>query len=169
MNIAFAAFMMMQTVVHMTTPASPVLPTVNIAHAEARPFLETADAMRDIDLALAAAVAGDDKVIVIMGANWCHDSRALAGWFAMPRFATMLSGRYQVVYVDVGTPQTGHGRNLDVAKRFGIKKVKGTPLVMVLSADGKLLNSAKDAASWRNAASRSEQAIFDYFDGFTPA
>lgn len=169
MSIAFAAFMMMQTVVHMTTPASPVLPTVNIAHAEARPFLETADAMRDVDTALAAAVAGDDKVIVIMGANWCHDSRALAGWFAMPRFATMLSGRYQVVYVNVGTPQTGHGRNLDVAKRFGIRKVKGTPLVMVLSADGKLLNSPKDAASWRNAASRSEQEIFGYFDGFTPA
>lgn len=169
MNIAFAAFMMMQTVVHMTAPESPVLPTVNIAHTEARPFVETADAMRDVDLALAAVVAGDDKVIVIMGANWCHDSRALAGWFAMPRFATMLSGRYQVVYVDVGTPQTGHGRNLDIAKRFGIKKVKGTPLVMVLSADGKLLNGAKDAASWRNAASRGEQAIFGYFDGFTPA
>lgn len=81
----------------------------------------------------------------------------------------MLGGQYQLVYIDVGTPQTGKGRNLEIAKRFGIKKVKGTPLVMVLSADGRLLNSKKDAASWRNAASRNEQAIYDYFDRFTPA
>lgn len=168
MNSALVALMLMQTVVHTTSPTSPVLPTVTIAHPEARPFVETANAISDVDIALAAAVTDDDKVIVIMGANWCHDSRSLAGLFTTPRFAEMLNGRYKVVYVDVGTPQTGKGRNLDVAKRFGIKKVKGTPLVMVLSADGKLLNSKKDAASWRNAASRSEQAVFGYFDGFTP-
>jgi hypothetical protein len=99
----------------------------------------------------------------VMGANWCHDSIGLAGWFETPRFVSMMRDRYELVYVDVGTPQTGHGRNLDIPKRFGIKKVKSTPLVMLVSADGKLLNSKKDAASWRNAGSRSEQEIFDYF------
>lgn len=134
-------------------------------HPEARPFVESANASADI----AAAVANKDrKVIVIMGANWCHDSRALAGWFATPRFAAMLREHYRIVYVDSGSPQTGKGRNLDIAKRFGVKKVKSTPLVFVLSPDGSLLNSRKDAVSWRNAASRSEAAIFAYFDTFTP-
>jgi hypothetical protein len=74
--------------------------------------------------------------------------------------------RYQIVYIDVGTPQIGKGRNLDIAKRLGIKNVKNTPLVMLVSADGVLLNSKKDAASWRNAAIRSEDEIFRYFNAF---
>jgi hypothetical protein len=73
------------------------------------------------------------------------------------------------VYVDVGVPQTGRGRNLDIAKRFGIRKVKGTPLVLIVSPDGRLLNSKKDAASWRNAASRSDDEVYRYFAEFTPA
>lgn len=140
------------------------------AHPEARPFDEGANAQRDLNAALVAATASESQnIIVIMGANWCHDSRALAGWFATPRFANMLRDQYQIVYVDVGVPQTGRGRNLDIAKRFGIKKVKGTPLVMVLSPYGKLLNSKSDAASWRNAASRSDDAIFRYFAEFKPS
>lgn len=143
--------------------------TANAAsHPEARPFVESADASRDIAAAMMAAVVEDGKkIIVVMGANWCHDSRALAGWFATPRFATMLDERYRIVYIDSGSPQTGKGRNLDIAKRLGFKKMKSTPLVMVLSSDGKLLNSRKDALSWRNAASRGEDDIYRYFAAFT--
>lgn len=152
-------------------PVAPVrADTAPAEHPEARPFVESANAGHDIAVAMAAAGAdGDKNIIVIMGANWCHDSRALAGWFATPRFATMLNERYKVVYVDAGTPQTGKGRNLDIAARFGIKNVKGTPLVMLVSANGALLNSRKNAASWRNAASRSEDSIYRYFSDFKPA
>lgn len=138
-------------------------------HPEARPFDQTADANADLDAALMSAVQGGRNVILIMGGNWCHDSRALAGWFATPRFIEMLNQRYSTVFVDVGVPQTGKGRNLDIAKRFGIKKVKGTPLVLVLSPDGRRLNSQKDAGTWRNAASRSENDIFAYFANFQPS
>ena len=134
---------------------------------EARPFDSSANAQRDLDSALAS---NDDRnIIVILGANWCHDSRALAGWLTKPRFTEMLRDRYKTVYVDVGSPQTGQGRNLDIAKRFGIKKVKGTPLVMIVSPTGMLMNSRQDANSWRNAASRSEDEIFAYFADFKPA
>ena len=98
-----------------------------------------------------------------MGANWCHDSRGLAGWFAKPRFAAMLDAKYELVYVDVGH----RDRNLDIARRFGIADIKGTPTVLVLSSGGALLNRAS-AAQWRNAASRTEADIFAYFDQFTP-
>jgi hypothetical protein len=127
------------------------------------------DAATDLDLALRTAQVNGKRIIVIMGANWCHDSAALANLLDSRRFVGMINDRYEVVFVDSGTPQTGKGRNLDIAKRFGVKKVKSTPLVFVLSPDGKLLNSRRDAISWRNAASRSEDAIFAYFDDFTPA
>jgi len=128
-------------------------------HPEARAYTAEADAMADVDAALTRAAASGKRVLLAMGANWCHDSRALAGWLETPRFAALTAAHYEVVYVDIGVPQTGEGRNLDIAHRFGLADIPGTPALLVLSADGALLNR-ETAATWRNAASRSEDAIF---------
>jgi hypothetical protein len=172
MNSALLGFLLLQTVVHTTAQAPEPRPTAPIerkGNPEGLAYFADRNAQIDVDRALVDAKASGKTVIVIMGANWCHDSVGLAGWLDTPRFMTMMRDRYAIVYVDVGIPQIGKGRNLDIAKRFGINKLKNTPLVMLVSAEGKLLNGKKDAVSWRNAGSRSEQAIFDYFDGFTPA
>lgn len=129
------------------------------AHPEARVYSATADATANVDAALARAAASGKRVLLVLGANWCHDSRALAGWLKTPRFAALTASRYEVVFVDVGVPQTGEGRNLDIAKRFGLADVPGTPALLVLTGDGRAVN-LDTAASWRNAASRSEDAIF---------
>jgi Thioredoxin-like len=170
MNVAIIV-LLLQTAVHMT-PSPTSVPPVALEqpeHPESRAFSPDDDANAQVDGALLRAKASGRTIIVIMGANWCHDSVGLAGWLETPRFADMMRRRYEIVYVDVGTPQRGKGRNLHIATRFGIKKLKNTPLVMLVSPDGKLLNSRKDAISWRNAASRSEDEIFAYFDSFTPA
>jgi thioredoxin-related protein len=122
-----------------------------------------ANAASDVDEAMQRAAIGDKKLLLIMGANWCHDSTSLASRIETLRFQAMMKDRYEIVYIDVGVPQTGQGRNLDIAKRFGIGRVKNTPLLLVVSAQGKRLNSKKDAASWRNAASRSEDDVYRYF------
>ncbi len=132
-------------------------------HPEAKPYKKTAKASKNVDAALARAAAADKRVLLVMGANWCHDSRGLAGWFERPRFAAMLEPKYEIVYVDVGY----RDRNIDIAQRFGIEEIKGTPTVLVLSPRGALLNP-ESAPSWRNAASRDEDDIFAYFDQFTP-
>jgi hypothetical protein len=151
-----------------TEPAPPAVQQ-HRANPEILAFDPDRDAQVDVERALADAQKSGKMVLVILGANWCHDSVGLAGWLYTPRFMDMMRDRYSIVYVDVGTPQIGQGRNLDIARRFGIKKVKNTPLVMTISADGKLLNSKKDAISWRNAASRSEEDIYRYFATFKPA
>ena len=130
------------------------------AHPEARAYSATADATADVDAALARAAASGKRVLLVLGANWCHDSRALAGWLETPRFAALTAQAYDVVFVDVGTPQTGEGRNLDIARRFGLAYMPGTPALLVLTAEGRAVN-LDTAASWRNAASRSEDAIFE--------
>ena len=129
-------------------------------HPEARLYAADADAMADVDAALARASVSGKRVAVVLGANWCHDSRALAGWLETPRFAALAAAHYELVYVDVGMPQTGEGRNLEVARRFGLDELKGTPALLVLGADGRAVN-LESAAKWRNAASRSEDAIYD--------
>jgi thiol-disulfide isomerase/thioredoxin len=133
-------------------------------HPEARLYSAEADAEADVDAALARATASGRRVLLVMGANWCHDSRALAGWLETPRFAALTAAHYEVVFVDIGMPQTGEGRNLDIASRFGLEDIKNTPALLVLGADGKALN-LDTARDWRNAASRSEDAIYDELAG----
>lgn len=127
-------------------------------HPEARPFGDPARADRDVADAMARAKANGHRVLLVFGANWCHDSRALAGWFATPRFAAMLNTRYEIVWIDVG--QKDH--NLDLARRYGLDGIKGTPTVLMLDSAGKPLN-LKDAPRWHDASKRSEDKIYRYF------
>jgi hypothetical protein len=129
------------------------------ARPDAKSYAVTPDAMADVDAALARAAASGKRVLVVFGANWCHDSTALAGWLATPRFAALLAERYELVFVNVGLPQTGDGHNLAVARRFGLAEMAGTPALLVLTPEGKPVN-LDTAATWRNAASRSEEAIY---------
>ncbi|WP_063359810.1 thioredoxin family protein [Aurantiacibacter luteus] len=129
------------------------------AHPEAAPFDPEADADAALGAALARAATEDGRVLLVTGANWCHDSRALAGWLGTDRFRQLAADHFEVVYVDVGHPQAGEGRNLDVPRRFGHEQ-QGTPNLLVLTPEGLAVN-ADTAADWRNAASRSEDAIYD--------
>lgn len=140
-----------------TTPDTAPAP-VRAAHPEARPFSAAADARAEVDAALARAGASEKRVLLVLGANWCHDSTALAGWLETPQFAALIAAHYELVFVDVGVPQTGEGVNLGIAQRFGLAELTGTPALLVLTADGRAVN-LDTAASWRNAASRSEDAI----------
>ena len=127
---------------------------------EARSYNVSKDAAADVDAALARAGNTGKRVMIVMGANWCHDSRALAGWLETERFAGLIEREYELVFVNVGTPQSeGDGHNLHIARRFGVEELPGTPNLLVVTAEGKLIN-AETATTWRNAASREEDAIY---------
>lgn len=121
-------------------------------------FIEDTDPMPAIDAALDAAKASGKRVLLVMGMNGCHDSAWLANLIASDRFAPVRD-RYHIVYADIGMPHRGIVRNAAVPKRFGFK-VKGTPTVAILDADGRVLNR-KAAPKWRNAASRSDDEIYN--------
>lgn len=129
-------------------------------YPEARLYDASIDASAAVDRALEQANVRGVNVIIAFGANWCHDSRAFAGWTQSARVGGMIKDRYELVFVNVGMPQQGDGHNQDVLKRFGIEEQEGTPLVLVVSPEGQVLN-ADTAQSWRNTASRSEDAIYD--------
>jgi len=148
------AFLIAPVSVWAQVPAS-----AKVVHPEASPFDEKADAAANVDAALARAKTSRRDAILIFGANWCGDSRALAGWFATPRFKAMLDPRYEIVWIDIGQ----RDRNIDLAKRFGLDGIKGTPTVLIVDGDGKALN-LKDAPRWKNARSRSEDAIYTAFE-----
>ncbi len=134
------------------------------AASEPRPFDERADAQRDVDAALLAAAASGKNVLLVLGANWCHDSRGLAGKFEDPTLASIIESGFHLVFVDVGQ----RDRNLDVAARFGVAEIVGTPTILILSSKGDLLN--RDSVhDWRTADSKSLEEAIAYFSGFAKA
>ncbi len=138
------------TTPHVATPS----------HPEAKSYAVSEDASADVDAALERAMASGKHVLLVMGANWCHDSRALAGWLETPRFQQLVESEYELVFVNIGMPQTGDGHNLDIARRFGLEEIPGSPNVLVLTPFGTLVN-AETATTWRDAAGRSEDEIYD--------
>ena len=153
--------------------AAPVLPGAAhaetlAAHPEASPYEESmseADNAQALDQAIAQLEPGR-LVLAVFGANWCHDSRALAGWLTSPEFEQLLDAHFDVVFIDVGHPQTGEGRNLDLAARFGVTGIEGTPNLLVIDGEGALVNAPESARGWRNAASRSEESIYAILESY---
>lgn len=129
-------------------------------YPEARMYDVSLDAGQAVDAALKRAQENGRHALLVLGANWCHDSRAFAGWMETERFQTLVEDRFELVYVNVGMPQSEDGHNLGIAQRFGFDSLEGTPTVLVIGPDGELRNR-DTAKSWRNTASRSEDEIYD--------
>ncbi len=129
-----------------------------ISHPEGAIYDPAINASAAVDAALVKAAEEDKLVLLVMGANWCHDSRALASYLMEPELAAVLDQNFEPVFLNVGLPQTGDGYNLDIAERFGVSP-EGTPNVLVLNGEGELINTPEDAVSWRNSASRSPAEV----------
>jgi CubicO group peptidase (beta-lactamase class C family) len=128
-----------------------------------RPFASDGDATEAVDAALSAAAASGKRAAVILGSNDCHDSRSLARKMATAPLRRVLERSFVPVFVDVGA----RDRNLDIAQRFGVEKLVGTPTILILSPDGALLNG-RAVADLRDADSRSLQEALEYFQQFAP-
>lgn len=134
-------------------------------HPESAIFNPAADAAAQFAAARTRSAASGKPLLLVLGANWCHDSRALAGWLETARFRALVANSFELLFVDVAHPQTGEGRNLDIARQFGIAEMKSTPALLVIAPDGRVLN-ADSATKWGNAASRSEDAIYAEIAGY---
>lgn len=128
------------------------------ALAAAQPYDESADAKAAIATAQAAALASRVPVLVVLGANWCEDCRALDAALSTGRSAELIAREFKIVKVDVGN----FDRNLDVAARYGNPIKKGIPAAVVLSPDGKVLYATK-AGELADARRMSESGVYDFF------
>ncbi len=125
------------------------------------PFDEAADARADVDAALAAAAKDGRRVALILGGNWCHDSRALARRLGDPGLGGLVAKNFHTVFVDVGR----RDRNLWLARRFGVEALAGTPTVLVVSPDGALLNADR-VSDLTSADSKTVAEITAYFRSY---
>jgi thioredoxin 1 len=127
-----------------------------LAYAAQWPYDEKADATADVQHAIAAAQSDHKRVLLVFGANWCPDCRALDK--AMNGSSQhLLDSKFDVVKIDVGN----FDKNLELANRYGNPIAKGIPAVVVVSRANQVIYSTKDG-ELANASHMSEQGIFDF-------
>lgn len=126
------------------------------------PFNEAADARADLEAVLTQAAADGKIALLILGGNWCHDSRALATRLEEEPLKTLIAAKFHTVFVDVGR----RDRNLWLPRRFGIGTLAGTPTVLIVAPDGRLLNR-ETVFELTTADSLSADLVTDYFRRYT--
>lgn len=126
------------------------------------PYDETADAKAEVKRTLAEAKSKNMPVLVIFGANWCLDCRALDKALHEGRNAELVNREFKVVKVDVGR----FDKNLDLAKAYGNPIEKGIPGAAVLSPEGKVLYITR-LGELADARHMSETGIYDFFHAVT--
>jgi len=127
-----------------------------LANAAPWPYDEKADAALDVQHAIAAAQRDHKQVLLVFGANWCADCRALdKAMHGSSRH--LLDSRFQVVKIDVGN----FDKNLYLANRYGNPIAKGIPAVVLLDRSNQVLYSTRNG-ELANASQMTEQGILDF-------
>ncbi|WP_417470929.1 thioredoxin family protein [Maricaulis sp.] len=127
-------------------------------HAPAA-FDQNYSAMAEVDAALEEALAQDKRLLLVFGANWCHDSRGLVGHFQDPELAATLRDHYVTRFIDVGW----RDQNQDVIRRFGVAALYATPMVMIIDPADETLLNRDEREAWGSAASTPVDRARAYF------
>jgi protein disulfide-isomerase len=134
-----------------------LLAGVTIA-ADQPPYDEKADAHQQITAAIAEASKAHRNVILVFGANWCPDCRALDAQMHKEELAALIATNYEVVKVDIGR----HSKNQDIAEKYHVPLKHGIPALAVLDPDGKLLY-AMEEGQFADARNMSYESIKEFF------
>ena len=127
---------------------------------DGRLFEPSADPLADVQAALGRADEDHRLALVVLGANWCHDSRALAARLHRSPLAELVQQHYELVFVDVGFLDKGR----DVVQQFGVPHFYATPTLLIIDpSSGKVVND-EDRHMWANAYSVDMSESVRYFE-----
>lgn len=127
---------------------------------DGRLFEPSADALADVEQALVRAGDNDRLGLVVLGGNWCHDSRALAARLKRSPLAEVIEENYELVFVDVGF--LDKGRN--VLQRFGVPQFYATPTVLIIDSSTRQVVDNEERHLWSNAYKVDMASSVDYFE-----
>lgn len=132
------------------------------ADVEALPeyiFTPTNELSAQVAQTLAAAKAEQKLALIVLGAQWCHDSKGLAKNFSTVEMQQILSAKYQVLFVDVGYLEKG----FELVKQFNQPIYYGTPTVMVIDPMNNQFINKHSMKKWLNAYKVPLNEYIDYF------
>ena len=122
-------------------------------------YLASEQQMLDIDQTIARAKESNKLALIIMGANWCHDSRALASRLFLPDVKPIIDDDYELLFVDVG--YLTHIK--EPITRFGMPVIYATPTVLVVDPVTETRINGHNMHLWRDADKISVKETINYF------
>ena len=124
---------------------------------------EKADARHDIAAAIDCRRGGRKNIVLIFGANWCGDCRALDAQMHKPELASIIEKSFVIVKIDLGRED----KNLDLADQYHVPIKHGIPALAVLDSRGNLLY-AMDQGQFADARNMSYESIKAFFVQWKP-
>lgn len=122
-------------------------------------YLPSENALADLSAVIDTARETGKLVLVVMGANWCHDSRGLAARLYKEPLRSLVSEHYETIFVDVGYLDKGK----DVINSLGVSVYYATPTVLIIDPlSGQLVNE-HNRHLWADAYSISMDDSIEYF------
>ena len=128
-------------------------------------FIPSEDSMADLKAGFETAQKNNKLALVVMGANWCHDSRALAARLYKEPLSTVIKAHYEIIFIDVGYLEKGK----DIISSLGIPVYYATPTVLIVDPASRQVLNADNRNQWGNAYNISMQESVDYFTEFSEA
>jgi thiol-disulfide isomerase/thioredoxin len=122
-------------------------------------YRPSGNALADLGDVIDMARRNDKLVLVVMGANWCHDSRALAARLYEEPLLSLVREHYETIFIDVGYLDKGK----DVINSLGLPVYYATPTVLIVDPQsGKLVNT-DNRHLWADAYNVSMEDSVEYF------
>jgi hypothetical protein len=121
--------------------------------------------MANLASKLETARESHKRLLVVMGGNWCHDSRALAARLYTEPLSTTIAEHYETLFVDVGYLEKGR----DVVTSLGIPVYYATPTVLIVDPVSGTVVNAQNRHQWAEAASISMEDSLAYFRQYEDA
>jgi hypothetical protein len=125
-------------------------------------YAPSASPYQDVVNAQQRAVEESKLLLVVLGAQWCHDSTGLAERFATKEMELILRAHYETVFVDVGTLEDRR----NITERFNYPIYYATPTVMVVEPKTSALLNRTTMDIWGRADSIPLSEYIAYFSRF---
>ena len=125
-------------------------------------YAPSASPYQDVVNAQQRAVEQSKLLLVVLGAQWCHDSTGLAERFATKEMDLILRAHYETVFVDVGTLEDRR----NITERFDYPIYYATPTVMVVEPKTSALLNRTSMDIWGRADSIPLSEYIQYFSRF---
>lgn len=126
--------------------------------AASGPYDESADAKAQVKAAQAEGSQVKIPLLVVFGANWCGDCKALDLAFKEGAAAPLIAKNFKVVKVNVGR----FDHNVDIAEAYGVPLKSGIPAVAVLSSQGQVVYATK-GGELADARKMGDKGIYEFF------
>ena len=150
------------TVIHFLLAAALLMGsfTANAEGLAGERFTPSDDVVAEVSEASRTARQENKQVLVIMGANWCHDSRALAARVDQEPLKSVIDRHYVTVFVDVGFFEISPS----VVASLGTPVYYATPSVLILDPISGALVNAENRHQWGHADTISMEDSVAYFE-----